>query len=130
MEAATVRRDPSDPQAGVPAGWRPADPGPLGLAAFALTTFMLSAANAEILGQVGISPKGLGTVPVVLSLALAYGGIAQLLAGMWEFRTGNTFGAVAFSSFGAFWLSSGRSCSSSPRTSPARASSTMRSGST
>jgi succinate-acetate transporter protein len=106
MEASTVRRrDPSDPEAGVPAGWRPADPGPLGLAAFALTTFMLSAANAEILGQVGISPKGLGTVPVVLSLALAYGGIVQVLAGMWEFRTGNTFGAVAFSSFGAFWLS-------------------------
>ncbi len=43
--------------------------------------------------------------PVVLGLALAYGGIAQLLAGMWEFRTGNTFGAVAFSSFGAFWIS-------------------------
>jgi succinate-acetate transporter protein len=44
--------------------------------------------------------------PVVLGLALAYGGIAQILAGMWEFRTGNTFGAVAFPSFGAFWLSS------------------------
>jgi succinate-acetate transporter protein len=43
--------------------------------------------------------------PVVLAVALAYGGIAQLLAGMWEFRTGNTFGAVAFTSFGAFWLS-------------------------
>ena len=43
--------------------------------------------------------------PVVLGVALAYGGIAQLLAGMWEFRTGNTFGAVAFTSFGAFWLS-------------------------
>jgi succinate-acetate transporter protein len=43
--------------------------------------------------------------PVVLGLALAYGGIAQLLAGMWEFRTGNTFGAVAFSSYGAFWIS-------------------------
>ena len=43
--------------------------------------------------------------PVVLGLALAYGGVAQLLAGMWEFRTGNTFGAVAFSSYGAFWLS-------------------------
>jgi succinate-acetate transporter protein len=49
-----------------------------------------------------INPGGL---LVVLSLALAYGGIAQLLAGMWEFRTGNTFGAVAFTSFGAFWLS-------------------------
>ncbi len=38
-------------------------------------------------------------------LALGYGGIAQVLAEMWEFRTGNTFGAVAFTSFGAFWLS-------------------------
>jgi succinate-acetate transporter protein len=44
-------------------------------------------------------------VPVVLGLALAYGGIVQLLAGMWEFRTGNTFGAVAFCSFGAFLIS-------------------------
>jgi succinate-acetate transporter protein len=43
--------------------------------------------------------------PVVLGLALAYGGVAQLLAGMWEFRTGNTFGAVAVTSDGAFWLS-------------------------
>ena len=41
----------------------------------------------------------------MLGLALAYGGLAQLLAGMWEFRTGNTFGAVAFTSYGAFWLS-------------------------
>ena len=41
----------------------------------------------------------------MLGLALTYGGLAQLLAGMWEFRTGNTFGAVAFTSFGAFWLS-------------------------
>jgi succinate-acetate transporter protein len=48
---------------------------------------------------------GKGAEPVVLGLALAYGGLAQLLAGMWEFRTGNTFGAVAFTSFGAFWLS-------------------------
>ena len=114
MEAATVHgRDPTrgdgaakaQPAPQATAGWTVADPGPLGLAAFALTTFMLSAANAGILGQVGIGPKGLGTVPVVLGLALAYGGIAQLLAGMWEFRTGNTFGAVAFTSFGAFWLS-------------------------
>ena len=41
----------------------------------------------------------------MFGLALAYGGLAQLLAGMWEFRTGNTFGAVAFTSYGAFWLS-------------------------
>jgi uncharacterized protein len=74
-----------------------ADPGPLGLAAFALTTFVLSMFNANL-----VSDKG---VPVVLGLALAYGGLAQLLAGMWEFRTGNTFGAVAFTSYGAFWLS-------------------------
>jgi uncharacterized protein len=78
-------------------GWTPADPGPLGLAGFAMTTFVLSMFNAELVSSAGL--------PVVFSLALAYGGIAQLLAGMWEFRTGNTFGAVAFSSFGAFWIS-------------------------
>ena len=78
-------------------GWSPADPGPLGLAAFALTTFVLSMFNSGLVSSAG--------EPVVLGLALAYGGLAQLLAGMWEFRTGNTFGAVAFTSFGAFWLS-------------------------
>lgn len=77
--------------------WLPADPGPLGLAAFAMTTFVLSMFNADLVNK--------GGEPVVLPLALAYGGIAQVLAGMWEFRTGNTFGAVAFTSFGAFWLS-------------------------
>ncbi len=79
------------------AGWIPADPAPLGLAGFALTTFVLSMFNANFVSRAG--------EPVVLGLALAYGGLAQLLAGMWEFRTGNTFGAVAFTSFGAFWLS-------------------------
>jgi uncharacterized protein len=79
-------------------GWRPADPGPLGLAAFALTTFVLSMFNSGLMN----GDKG---VPVVLGLALAYGGLAQLLAGLWEFRTGNTFGATAFCSFGAFWIS-------------------------
>jgi succinate-acetate transporter protein len=74
-----------------------ADPGPLGLAAFAMTTFVLSFFNSGLMGS--------GGEPVVLGLALAYGGLAQLLAGMWEFRTGNTFGAVAFTSYGAFWLS-------------------------
>jgi uncharacterized protein len=58
---------------------------------------VLSMFNSDLVGK--------GGEPVVLGLALAYGGLAQLLAGMWEFRTGNTFGAVAFSSFGAFWLS-------------------------
>jgi succinate-acetate transporter protein len=74
-----------------------ANAAPLGLAAFALTTFVLSMFNAHLLGT--------GGEPVVYGLALTYGGLAQLLAGMWEFRAGNTFGGVAFSSYGAFWLS-------------------------
>ncbi len=74
-----------------------ADPGPLGLAAFALTTFVLSMFNSGLVGDKG--------EPIVFGLAFAYGGLAQLLAGMWEFRTGNTFGATAFTSYGAFWLS-------------------------
>ncbi|MGH8889405.1 MAG: acetate uptake transporter [Acidothermaceae bacterium] len=73
-----------------------ADPGPLGLAGFAMTTFVLSVFNANLLNQ--------GLLTVVLPLALFYGGIGQLLAGMWEFRKGNTFGALAFTSYGAFWL--------------------------
>ncbi|HLI61714.1 MAG TPA: acetate uptake transporter [Solirubrobacteraceae bacterium] len=87
-----------EPAEGATAGWTPADPAPLGLAGFALTTFVLSMMNANLVNF----SKGL---PVVLGLTLAYGGIAQLLAGMWEFRNGNTFGAVAFSSYGAFWIS-------------------------
>ena len=74
-----------------------ADPGPLGLAAFALTTFCLSVFNAGILS---------GTLEgIVLPLALFYGGIAQLLAGVQEFKKGNTFGATVFTSYGAFWMS-------------------------
>ena len=89
-----------DPTGGRAAGlWTPADPGPLGLAAFALTTFVLSMINAKLVSG------PLTDVPVVLGLAFAYGGVAQLIAGIWEFRTGNTFGAVAFCSFGAFWIS-------------------------
>ena len=87
----TEQRSPSAATAHI------ADPGPLGLAAFALTTFVLSVFNAGLL-----SPD---LKPVVLPLALFYGGLAQLLAGMWEFRKANTFGALAFSSYGAFWLS-------------------------
>jgi uncharacterized protein len=78
-------------------GWTVADPAPLGLAGFAMTTFVLSMFNADLVSASG--------EPVVFGLAFAYGGLAQLLAGMWEFRNGNTFGALAFSSFGAFWLS-------------------------
>ena len=74
-----------------------ADPAPLGLAGFALTTFVLSMVNS------GIVPQSL--VGGALGLALAYGGIAQFAAGLWEFAKGNTFGATAFCSFGAFWVS-------------------------
>jgi succinate-acetate transporter protein len=73
-----------------------ADPGPVGLAGFAMTTFMLSVFNTNMLSAT--------LAGSVLALALFYGGAVQLLAGMWEFRKGNTFGALAFSSFGAFWL--------------------------
>lgn len=96
MEAGTAPQ-PQSTQREPIGGWTPADPGPLGLAGFAMTTFVLSMFNAKLVSS--------GGEPVVLGLALAYGGIAQLLAGMWEFRTGNTFGAVAFSSYGAFWIS-------------------------
>jgi uncharacterized protein len=76
-----------------------ADPAPLGLAAFALTTFLLSAANA------GWMTKATGDA--WLGYAFAYGGLVQLLAGMWEFRNRNVFGATAFSTYGGFWIGLG-----------------------
>jgi succinate-acetate transporter protein len=76
-----------------------ANPAPLGLCAFALTTFVLSAANAGFFGVPGVF--------IVMGPAYFYGGLAQLLAGMWEFRSGNTFGGTAFSSYGGFWLAVG-----------------------
>jgi succinate-acetate transporter protein len=100
---ADVRPAEVDPSAGRLAGWSPADPGPLGLAAFAGTTFVLSLVNAGLVGDKTL--VGGGLLPLVAALALAYGGIAQFVAGLWEFRTGNTFGAVAFCSYGAFWIS-------------------------
>ena len=75
----------------------PADPAPLGLAAFALTTFLLSAKNAHWTH---------GT-DAWLGYAFAYGGLCQLLAGMWEFRNRNVFGATAFSTYGGFWIGLG-----------------------
>ena len=72
-----------------------ADPAPLGLAAFALTTFVLSLSNAKVWPATGAA----------VALAAGYGGFTQLLAGMWEFKRNNTFGATAFSSYGAFWIS-------------------------
>ena len=74
-----------------------ADPGPLGLAGFAATTLVLSFVNAGIVGT--------GVAAAVLPLALFYGGLGQLIAGIFEFRKGNTFGATAFSTYGGFWLS-------------------------
>ena len=73
------------------------DPAPLGLAGFGFTTLLLSLVNAQILP---------GTVEVgVLAMAVAFGGLAQFIAGMWAFRRGNTFAATAFTAYGAFWLS-------------------------
>src|SRR5690349_10376750 len=76
-----------------------ADPAPLGLAAFALTTFLLSAANAGWMKS--------ATGSAWLGFAFAYGGLGQLLAGMWEFRNRNVFGATAFSTYGGFWIGLG-----------------------
>ena len=76
-----------------------ADPAPLGLAAFALTTFLLSAVNA------GWAKYSTGFA--WWGYAIAYGGVAQLLAGMWEFRNKNVFGATAFSTYGGFWIGVG-----------------------
>jgi succinate-acetate transporter protein len=76
------------------------NPAALGLGAFALTTFILSVFNA---GEYLIDIKKLEGV--VLPVALFYGGLAQFLAGMWEFKINNTFGATAFTSYGAFWMS-------------------------
>jgi succinate-acetate transporter protein len=76
-----------------------ADPAPLGLAAFALTTFLLSADKAGWMTS--------ATGNAFLGYAFAYGGFCQLLAGMWEFRNRNVFGATAFSSYGGFWIGLG-----------------------
>jgi uncharacterized protein len=75
-----------------------ADPAPLGLAGFALTTVLLTAFDAGLIKTGALTFVG---------MALAYGGLGQLLAGMWEFKNRNTFGATAFSSFGSFWIGVG-----------------------
>jgi succinate-acetate transporter protein len=98
--ATTIRPEAAPAKPGKPEGTALpaiADPGPLGLAAFAMTTFVLSVFNANIIGTLAL-------VGVLLPLALFYGGAVQILAGMWEFRKNNTFGALAFSSYGAFWI--------------------------
>ena len=84
-------------QVPVPVAPKFANAGPLGLAAFALTTFLLSMVNANFVNK--------GVEPIVFGTALAFGGIAQILAGMWAFRAGNTFAGTAFTAYGGFWLS-------------------------
>ena len=81
--------------------WQPplADPAPLGLAAFALTTFAFSVANA------GIIPED--SIRLFIPLAIFYGGLAQFVAGLFEFRNKNVFGATGFTSYGAFWMALG-----------------------
>ncbi|KAL5338402.1 acetate permease A [Aspergillus crustosus] len=73
-----------------------ANPAPLGLSAFALTTFVLSAIN--------MGARDITSPNIVIALAFGYGGLVQLLAGMWEMAVGNTFGATALSSYGGFWI--------------------------
>lgn len=73
-----------------------ANPGALGLGSFALTTFILSMVNAEIVP--------IESIGMVLPMALFYGGMAQFCAGMWDMRRGDIFGGTCFSSFGAFWI--------------------------
>jgi succinate-acetate transporter protein len=82
-----------------PVGTGIADPAPLGLAAFALTTFLLSAKNANWMND--------ATGSAWLGYAFAYGGLVQLLAAMWEFRNRNVFGATAFGTYGGFWIGLG-----------------------
>jgi succinate-acetate transporter protein len=85
----------ASPAAAGGTGW--GNSAPLALAAFAVTTFMLSMINAGLMNT--------GITPVVFGVALMFGGLTQLIAGVLQFRTGNTFGGVLFSTFGAFWLS-------------------------
>ena len=73
-----------------------ANPGALGLGAFAMTTFILNVVNADL-----ISKDNLG---VVLPMGLFYGGLCQFVAGMWDVKRGDIFGATCFTSFGAFWM--------------------------
>jgi hypothetical protein len=73
-----------------------ADPAPLGLAGFALTTFLLSGHNASFIPDL-----------IWVGPAIFYGGLAQFAAGMWEFRNRNVFGATAFSTYGGFWMGLG-----------------------
>jgi uncharacterized protein len=94
MATTETRKAAVEPTAAAATG--PADPAPLGLAGFAATTLVLSFVNAKWVDA--------GVVAAVLPLALFYGGLGQIIAGLLEYRRGNTFGTTAFSTYGAFWL--------------------------
>ncbi|KAF8998853.1 Gpr1 family protein [Cyathus striatus] len=87
----------TDPVSYTPYPSKLANPGPAGLFSFASTTFMLSLFN--------VNTRGIHTPNLVIGMAIFAGGLTQFIAGMWEFPRGNTFGATAFSSYGAFWMS-------------------------
>lgn len=91
----TTLVEPREPLSEPETVHRVADPAALGLAGFAMTTFALSIGNTNVWGA---------GAKAALALALVYGGAVQLFAGMWEFVRRNTFGALAFSSYGAFWI--------------------------
>ncbi|KAF5363810.1 hypothetical protein D9756_000047 [Leucocoprinus leucothites] len=93
----TLEYGGADAQAHRPRRRRMANPAPIGLFSFAATTFLLSMFN--------VHTRGITVPNVVVGMAVFAGGLVQLLAGMWEVPNGNTFGAVAFSSYGAFWMS-------------------------
>ena len=73
-----------------------ANPAPLGLMGFGMTTVLLNLLNAQI-----VPVEALG---MILAVGFFYGGLGQVIAGIWELKNGNTFGATAFSSYGLFWL--------------------------
>jgi len=76
---------------------RIANPGPAGVFAFAMTTFLLSMFN--------VGTRGVSHPNVIVGMAIFAGGLTQFIAGMWEFPRGNVFGATAFSLYGSFWMS-------------------------
>ncbi|CAL9734941.1 ammonia transport outward protein 2 [Monosporozyma servazzii] len=88
-----------NPGLSVPSSHKFANPAPLGLSGFGLTTFVLSMCNARA--------QGVEIPNVFVGLAIFYGGFVQLIAGIWEIALENTFGGTALCSFGGFWLSFG-----------------------
>ena len=95
QEPVTARPAAVQAATAVASGW--GNSAPLALAAFAVTTFMLSLINANVVPA--------GTAPVVFAVAFMFGGLAQLIAGIICLRNGNVFAGALFGGFGAFWLS-------------------------